>query len=72
MAFDSLQAFIAMGGHGPYIWTCYAAFLLITVGMVVWSFQQRRQIIAQSQRQQRIEQRKATRNSVSPSESELT
>ncbi|MCH8496882.1 MAG: heme exporter protein CcmD [Marinobacter sp.] len=72
MVFDSLQAFIAMGGHGPFIWTCYAAFLIVMVGLVFWSFQQRRQVIAQSLRQQRIEQRKAASTPVSPSESELT
>ena len=30
--FDSLQAFLQMGGHGPYIWMCYGFVL------VVWSY----------------------------------
>lgn len=25
-AFDSLSAFFAMGGYGPYVWTCYGVF----------------------------------------------
>jgi len=27
--FDSMQAFISMGGHGPYIWTCFAFVFLV-------------------------------------------
>lgn len=30
--FDSLQAFLQMGGHGPYIWMCYLFVL------VVWGY----------------------------------
>ncbi|MFO7528328.1 MAG: heme exporter protein CcmD [Marinobacter sp.] len=37
MAFDSLSAFIAMEGHGPYVWTCYGVFLVLMVGLMVWS-----------------------------------
>lgn len=28
MAFTNLTAFLAMGGHGTYIWSAYAIFLL--------------------------------------------
>ena len=34
--FDSIESFIAMGGHGPYVWAAYG----ITVGVMlalVWT-----------------------------------
>ncbi|AZT84397.1 heme exporter protein CcmD [Marinobacter sp. NP-4(2019)] len=51
MAFDSLAAFIAMEGHGPYVWTCYGVFVLLLGGLMVWSFRQRRQVIAAQRRE---------------------
>lgn len=41
MAFDSFDAFIAMGGHGPYVWACYAVFFALTFVLVFWSKRQR-------------------------------
>lgn len=38
MQFDSLNDFLAMGGHAQYVWVAYgslAAFLLVYVGMLV-------------------------------------
>lgn len=37
MAFDSFSAFMAMEGHGPYVWVCYAVFVALLAGMMVWS-----------------------------------
>ncbi len=51
MAFDSLAAFIAMDGHGPYVWTCYGVFVLFLGGLVYWSLLQRRQVIAAQRRE---------------------
>ncbi|MEQ9544915.1 MAG: heme exporter protein CcmD [Marinobacter sp.] len=51
MAFDSLAAFIAMEGHGPYVWTCYGVFVLFLGGLVYWSLRQRRQVIAAQRRE---------------------
>ena len=31
MQFDSLQAFLAMGGHGLYVWLAYGATLLLFI-----------------------------------------
>jgi len=50
MAFDSFGAFLAMGGHGPYVWTCYAVFFLLMGVMTWWSLRQRRVVIAQQRR----------------------
>ena len=29
MNFESFSAFLAMGGHGPYVWSCYGLTLLV-------------------------------------------
>ena len=29
MSFDSFQAFLTMGGHGPYVWTVYLTTLVL-------------------------------------------
>ncbi|MGP4844904.1 heme exporter protein CcmD [Marinobacter sp. 1Y8] len=54
MAFDSLQQFWEMGGHGPYVWTCYGVFVVAIAGLVIWSRAQRRQVIRREQWQQRL------------------
>lgn len=58
MAFDSFSAFIAMEGHGPYVWVCYAVFLLLVVGLIVWSVLRNRAIIDTCRR--RFEQQERT------------
>lgn len=50
MYFDSLSALIEMGGHGPYVWSCYAAFLLVMALNGVMAFRQRRKILQQQAR----------------------
>jgi len=42
MAFESLSAFIAMEGHGPYVWTCYGVFFVLLAGLMLWSQRRRR------------------------------
>lgn len=54
MAFDSFGAFIAMEGHGPYVWTCYFVFFLLMGGVALWSLRQRRSVIAQQRRRMDI------------------
>ncbi|BES71939.1 hypothetical protein RE428_29570 [Marinobacter nanhaiticus D15-8W] len=57
MAFDSLQSFWVMDGHGPYVWTCYIVFFAALIGLAVWSLGQRRQVIARQRWQHRLAQR---------------
>ncbi|PPI86129.1 heme exporter protein CcmD [Marinobacter maroccanus] len=45
MAFDSFSAFMVMEGHGPYVWSCYAAFFLLMIGLMVWSLRRRKAAI---------------------------
>ncbi len=35
MSFDSFAEFIAMGGHGFYVWFSYGASLLVVIANVV-------------------------------------
>ncbi|MGM0953412.1 MAG: heme exporter protein CcmD [Pseudomonadota bacterium] len=58
MAFDSFSAFIAMEGHGPYVWACYAVFLVLVAGMMIWSARRNRAIIEVCRR--RFEQQEVT------------
>lgn len=50
MAFDSFGAFIAMEGHGPYVWACYLVFFLLMGGLCAWSLRQRRVVVARHRR----------------------
>lgn len=45
MAFDSFQAFIEMGGHGPYVWTCYIVFFVLSIVLIRWSKGQHRLVL---------------------------
>ncbi|MCG7199207.1 heme exporter protein CcmD [Marinobacter pelagius] len=63
MAFDSFSAFIAMEGHGPYVWTCYGVFFVLMVGLMAWSRRRRSATMAACrrnyERQERGQQRAA-------------
>jgi len=58
MAFDSFSAFLAMEGHGPYVWTCYAVFVVFLTGMMIWSARRNRAVIEGCKR--RFEQQRGT------------
>jgi heme exporter protein D len=45
MAFDSFQAFIEMGGHGPYVWACYIVFFVLSIVLIRWSKRQHRLVL---------------------------
>ena len=51
MAFDSFGAFIAMDGHGPYVWACYGVFFLMMGAVAWWSLRQRRLLMTLQRRQ---------------------
>ncbi|GGC75109.1 heme exporter protein CcmD [Marinobacter halophilus] len=50
MAFDSFSAFIAMEGHGPYVWACYAVFVVLLAGLMVWSVKRNQSVLGACQR----------------------
>ncbi|AFP29974.1 MULTISPECIES: heme exporter protein CcmD [Marinobacter] len=50
MAFDSFGAFLAMEGHGPYVWASYGVFFVLMAVLMVGSYR-RRNAVLQSCRQ---------------------
>lgn len=34
MQFDSFQAFIDMGGHGPFVWAAFGVWFLVVGGLL--------------------------------------
>lgn len=58
--FDSFADFLAMGHHGPYVWSAYGIALAIMIGMVAAPLQRgkalRKMIARQLRRDEVIEQ----------------
>lgn len=45
MSFEGLQTFLAMGGHGPYVWTVYlTTIVLLAVNFAGFRRERRRTI----------------------------
>lgn len=63
MSFESFADFIAMGGHGLYVWLCYGvgliAFLCLGLGPV---FEHKRVLNELAQQQRRRENDKRKKN----------
>jgi heme exporter protein D len=45
MAFDSFEAFVSMGGHGPYVWACYIVFFVMSFVLIQQSRARRRVVM---------------------------
>lgn len=45
--FSDLKSFIAMGGHGPFVWTCYAITFAVLAYLVIQPRVQRKRFIKQ-------------------------
>lgn len=59
--FYSFQEFLAMGEHGPYVWSTWGITLLAMVGFIMYSLSQRRRLIEELKTQYaRQQQRKQT------------
>jgi heme exporter protein D len=41
---DSLHEFLAMGGHGAYVWPAFAIAFAILIGMALQAWLQRRRL----------------------------
>lgn len=68
MAFDSLSEFVAMGGHGLYVWISWGATLLLLVVLVVHARHEHRQAKQVLRRRIRREQFQTTKATVSTDE----
>ena len=59
--FYSFQEFIAMGEHGPYVWSTWGITVLAILGFIFYTLSQRRRLIKelkiQHARQQQRKQR---------------
>ena len=52
--FDSLASFIAMGTHGPYVWSVVIITLVVFAGLVIWPIQAHRNALAEQEGLARI------------------
>lgn len=45
MSFDNLSDFLAMGGHGPYVWSAYGIALIVILFNIIRPQMLNRQIL---------------------------
>lgn len=50
--FKTFGDFLAMGGHGFYVWLCYAITFLAVIGLIIYAKNERKQTIDKLGRQQ--------------------
>lgn len=53
--FESLQDFLQMSGHGPYVWSAYVISIAVMLWLIVSPMRRRRRLLADVVRQQRRE-----------------
>ena len=63
MAFDSLSALLAMGGHAPYVWSAWGLTAALLVGSVAHARAERRRLFRELQRRNRRERNLSERES---------
>lgn len=57
MFFNSFSEFLAMGGHGLYVWSAYGIAAVVLIGNIVAPLLKRKQIISEQARRLRREKR---------------
>lgn len=57
MSFDSFSEFLAMGGHGKYVWMSYAIALMVVVINIVNPVLEKKKVIADLARRLRREKK---------------
>lgn len=50
--FKTFGDFLAMGGHGFYVWLCYAMTFLAVIGLIIYAKNERKQTLDKLGRQQ--------------------
>lgn len=53
--FESLQDFLQMSGHGPYVWSAYVISIAVMLWLVISPQRRRRRLLADVERQLRRE-----------------
>lgn len=64
MYFESVNALIAMEGHGPYVWSAYGITLVVLVGLVLAPLRRRRQFLVNLRMRLRREQNPSLNSSL--------
>lgn len=54
--FSNLAEFIAMAGHGPYVWACYGIGLACLIALALSPLRARKSLLTELQRSMRIEE----------------
>lgn len=49
--FKTFGDFLAMGGHGFYVWLCYAITFLAVLGLIIYAKNERKQTLNKLNRQ---------------------
>ncbi|WP_083232399.1 heme exporter protein CcmD [Endozoicomonas atrinae] len=62
MYFDSWSGFLAMEGHGLYVWSAYAVAAVVIAYNLISPVMAKRQVVAQVRRQERLVKRKVVVN----------
>lgn len=57
MQFDSISAFIDMGGYGFYVWLSYGVTAILLIGLFINSIYGHKKIIQQINQRQKREQK---------------
>lgn len=57
--FSGLADFLAMNGHGPFVWVAYGVTLVTMLGLLLQPLLKRRQLRREFSRQQRIAARRS-------------
>lgn len=60
MYFESLQAALAMGGHGPYVWSAYGITALVILQLLIWPWRAQRRLLRELRGEQRRKQGSAS------------
>ena len=58
--FESIADFIAMNGHGPYVWASYAITFAVLIFLLVSPLLQKKAFVKQQQKQQKLAQANGT------------
>ena len=61
MYFETVGDFIAMGGHGPYVWGAYIITLVVMLLLVFTPLMHHRRLIREGRARVRREQRQQTK-----------
>lgn len=65
MYFDSWEAFISMGGHGPFVWAAYGVTLVTMMFLVLKPSRQLKALRKSATNEARIQQRRKDQRNAS-------